>query len=221
MLEFIKGKISVLVSNAAKRGNPLAQKLVANELRRFYGSMAVSPIVPGAFRIPDPDGDPDDEDDFATVPLDPVPVDPDRLIGERVSDASVSLGFYGMGSCEFFGLELPQGWLILPIRGAGGWLHLDGRIVQDESYDTGEPRPWIVDADDRAFLERMQGAVITQADLGPISLVLEFDNGARLCLEADPATRPNQPGLDTPRAFAEGDDLADAVFLSPSGLIYV
>ncbi|WP_299925072.1 hypothetical protein [uncultured Pelagimonas sp.] len=221
MLEFIKGKISVLVSNAAKRGNPLAQKLVANELRSFYGSMAVSPIVPGEFRIPDPSGDLDDEDDFATVPLTPLPVDPDRLIGERVSDASVSLGFYGMGSCEFFGLEMAQGWLILPIRGAGGWLHLDGRIVQDESYDTGEPRPWIVDADDRAFLERLQGAVITRADLGPISLVLEFDNGARLCLEADPATRPNQPGVDTPRAFAEGDDLADAVFLSPSGLIYV
>ncbi len=221
MLEYVTGKISVIVSNAAKRGNPLAQKLVANELRSFYGAMAVSPIVPGEFRIPDPNGDPDDEDDFGTIPLAPSLVDPNTLIGARVSDASVSLGFYGMGSCEFFGLDLPQGWLILPIRGAGSWLHLDGRIVQDEGYEKGEPRPWIVDADDRAFLERLQGAVITQAEVGPVSLSLSFDNGAQLCLEADPTTRPVQPGLEAPRAFAQGDDLAGAVFLSPSGLIYI
>ncbi|MCT4559513.1 MAG: hypothetical protein N4A61_15815 [Pelagimonas sp.] len=221
MLNKVKAYIVTTVKSAADRGNPLAKKLVQGEMRDFISQMpAQSPIIRGPYEIEDL-GTPLDGDDlmgdYALVPLDPVPVTPEALIGRLIAEVSVQLGSYGMGGYGFLGLQLENQWLIVPIFGAGSWVSLDGRMVEahDSSVET-----WIVDGDDRQFTKRLVGAQIETASLRKHGMKLTLSNGAVLEIADDPTTRPAFPGDSLLRAFLPEDDLAAALFFSPSGVIY-
>ncbi len=226
MLNRLVGALSLYVSRAADRGNPLAQRLVARALRQAYDAIPQSsPIARGEFLIPDPDRAPldDDEDDDSgpegCVPLVPAPVTEADLVGQTVEDLATSLGSYGLGGYGFFGLLLADRWLIVPIHNAPQWIALDGRMLEDLTGVV--PDPWIRNGDDRALIRRLRGARITSATLSAKGMALRFDNGAGLRIDDDPKTRPVLPGNGRLRAFLPEDNLQDALFFSPSGEIYL
>ncbi|MBY6163950.1 hypothetical protein KUV73_23920 [Mameliella alba] len=211
------------VMRAADRGQPLARWIVERETRRAYSEIPIpSPIVRGQFLIPDlsqPFGD--DDDDFMgdplRVPLEPRPVLAETVVGQRVEDLSCMLGSYGAGGYGFFGLMLGDGWLILPIIGAAEWLMLDDRILESPV----DRDAWIKEGDDSALLRRLTGSRITEADFRRHGLTLKFDNGAVLRIDDAPSSRAPLPENGKPRAFPADDNLAEAIFLSPSGELYL
>lgn len=227
MFSFLRRKLLVGVANAAKRGNPVARKMVAAETRAFLRSLPMqSPLVPGPYFIPDLTKPlPADQQNALTgeyeqVELPRRPVIAPRLEGRRVVSASGGLGSYGMGGYGFFGLEFDDGeWLILPLARAAEWLCLDGRMLEDVSE---QPRrtPWVTQGDDSAMVARLAGARLRSARLEPQALRLVFDNDAVLEIERDPTARPVMAGTRHPRAFLDGDDLAAALFFSPSADIF-
>ena len=81
-------------------------------------------------------------------------------------------------------------------------------------------KPWVTQGDDSAMVARLAGACLRSARLEPQALRLVFDNDAVLEIERDPASRPVMAGTRHPRAFLDGDDLAVALFLSPSADIF-
>lgn len=224
MLSHLKGKLNLAVVSAAKRGNPLAKQLVTRETKRFAGTLPdQSPIIGGDFMIPDLTR-PLPEDmrggllgDYEMMPLEVAPIKPSDLTGRKVAAIMTNLGSFGVGSHGFVGL-LFEGdqWLIVPLHMARFWMSLDGRILEDDN----DPSAWIKNADDSALSERLFGAAIIDAHFDDQSLALLFDNGARLAIEQDPASRPVFPD-GAARAFLPEDSLARAVFLSPSGEIFV
>lgn len=222
MFSYLKQRFVLGVAQAAKRGNPLAQGLVARETRAFLKTLpAPSPIVPGPYEIPDlekPLPEPNGDllgCEYERVALDTRPVSPAQLVGRRVEGVETTLGSYGPGGYGFFGLLLGgDEWFVIPVFGAAEWLALDGRIL-----DAG-PAGWIVEGNDTALLERLLAATIVGADLGKHSLTLRFDNKARLEIAESPKRRAPIAGTGQPRAFLDTDNLAASVFFSPSAEIY-
>lgn len=215
MLGRLRRAVILYIVKSAERGDRWAQWIARRETRKMLSEMPKqSPIVTGAFRIPDPNralpDDDDDDDTFGEEALVSLPmrtVTAADLTGQTVHDMSTMIGSYGMGSYGFFGLMLDTGWMIIPLTDAVEWLTLDGRRL------AGELDAWIVEGDDRALLARLQGAVITQADLERAGLTLRFDNGAVLAVTG--------PGRGSERAFLPEDNLAAALILSPSGEVYL
>lgn len=224
MLSNLKGKVSLAVVSAAKRGNPLAKQLVTRETKRFAETLPdQSPIITGDYMIPDlarplpVDMQGGLLGDYEMMPLKTAPVQLSELAERRVAAVMTSLGSYGVGSHGFFGfLFEDDGWLIIPIHMARFWLALDGRILEDEN----DPAAWIKNADDAAMSARLTGAEITGMQLADHSLMLGFDNGARLTIAENATARPKLPD-GALRQFLPSDSLARTIFLSPSGEIFV
>lgn len=224
MLSNLKGKVTLAVMSAAKRGNPLAKQLVTQETKRFASTLPdQSPIIAGDYMIPDLNRPlPEDMQggmlgDYEMKALDITPIQSTDLKGRKVAAAMISLGSYGVGTHGFFGLLFEdEHWLVVPVHMARSWLSLDGRILEDER----DTRAWIKNGDDAAMSDRLMGAEITEAMFAAHALALEFDNGASLRIAKDPAQRPKFPD-GAARAFLPTDNLANAVFLSPSGEIFV
>ncbi|MFW2545192.1 hypothetical protein ACN2XU_21405 [Primorskyibacter sp. 2E107] len=226
MFSFLRQKIVLGVVNAAKRGNPVAQRLVARETRAFLRTLPVSsPIVPGPYEIPDLERPLSEAmqtplvGEFETKPLPTTRVTPAMLVGRRVEALSTVLGTYGMGGFGWFGLMLDSGvWFVVPIFGASEWIELDRRILEAPGCDGGTA--WISDGDDEALMARLCGATILGAELQAHSLELRFDNKARLAIEKSSRGRAPLAGTRQPRVFLDGDDLRTAVFFSPSAEIH-
>lgn len=203
---------------AADRGNPVARWLVRRETRDFYASLAQpSPLYQGEYRLLPRCGDEEEDDwsgiDQASPGFSRTTVTAEGITGRRIADASLSLGLNGMGNLGFFGLDLGEEWLVLPLRDAGRWVFLDGRILLDPG---GRGSPWISGGDDRAFLRRAVGARIVTAEIGAHALAITLDNGAQFVISPDPSTRPRIGATGQRRTFHPDDDLAAALFLTPT-----
>ncbi|WGW05223.1 hypothetical protein [Tropicibacter oceani] len=230
MFSYLRRRITRAIAHAASQGNPLARRLVAREMRGVLQTLpAHSPIVRGDFMTPDLSRPLPEElsnslvGEYEMMPLERRPALPEEVVGRRIDMLSVTLGSYGMGGYGFFGLLLDSGeWLIVALDGAATWIELDGRILEDPFHEgQGAKGPWIVAADDAAALARISGARIVSLDIKAKSLDMLLDNGARFCISDNPDRRPILAGSRKKRAFLQGDDLRDAVFLSPSGEIFV
>lgn len=225
MFSHIKGKINLAVVNAADKGNPVAKRVVANEMQKFVETLpAQSPLVQEDLMIPDfarplPEAEQGGMfGDYELVPLVPKPVSGPDLVGRRVASVMTRLGSYGMGDFGFVGLLFEdEDWLIIPITGAAHWVQVDGRILEPD----GEGEGWIIDGDDRALITRLEGREITSATLGRVSLSLRLANGAELSIAEETSARPVFSATGLPRAFLPEDNLAEAVFLSPTGELSV
>lgn len=224
----LRRKIILGVMAAAKRGNPMAKRVVAKQVRGFLETLPqTSPIVRGHYMIPDLDQPlPADLQggmmgDYEMVALTAGKVTAEALQGRQVKALSCNLGSYGMGGYGFFGMLLDEEWLIVPIHAAATWIELDGRLLEGSIGSEGHPKPWITDADDTALIARLAEATITGATLGKHAFDLRFDNGAVLQVAEDPSQRPKLPGTGLPRAFLDSDDLAEALFFSPLPDVFV
>lgn len=228
MFAKLRRKIILGVMAASNRGNPVAKRVVAKQVRGFLETLPqTSPIVRGHFMIPDLD-QPLPEDlqggmmgDYEMIALPPCKVTAEALQGRQVKALSCNLGSYGMGGYGFFGLLLDEDWLIVPIHDAATWIELDGRLLEASVGADGQPGPWITEADDTALIARLAEATITGATLSKHAFDLRFDNGAVLQLAENPSRRPKLPGTGLPRAFFDSDDLADALFFSPLPDVFV
>ncbi|MFZ7091687.1 hypothetical protein [Primorskyibacter sp. 2E233] len=229
MFSFLRRKLLLGVKSAAERGNPIAKSLVAREMRQVLDALPPqSPIVRGEYMTPDLSRPLPEEQrneivgEYEMTPLNPAKISPKALIGRRVETVMTNLGSYGMGGYGFFGLSLGEDWLVIPLVGAAEWIELDGRILQDpQAEGAGGKTAWIVGGDESALTDRLTGALIRSVDLRRHGLTMSFGNGAVLHIDENPKTRPVQAGSGQLRAFLEHDDLASAVFLSPSAEIYV
>ncbi|WP_136439833.1 hypothetical protein [Pacificoceanicola onchidii] len=197
---------------------------MAHETRKFLETLpAASPIVRGDFQIPDLDRPlPEARQggmfgDYELMPLEHQVATAAKICGRRIENMQNNLGSYGMGGYGFFGLDLGGEWLVVPIHLAAMWLVLDGRPFDGPK----EKRPWILDGNDQLALERMVGATIINAEFAKDHLKIVLDNEAVISIDADPRSRARFEGTGHPRAFLDSDDLASAVFLSPSPEIYV
>jgi hypothetical protein len=229
MLAWLRVAVSKAVMQASARGNPLARKLNAKATQDFIASLPQhSSIVPGPFEIPDPDRPIPQESrtrwsgEFELKPLKPVPVAEADLIGRTVTALRPQLGGYGMGEFGFFGLRLDDDWLIVPLYAAAEWIALDGRLLADPRHETdGRPAPWLSgDLEEPALTDRLVGQKINAASLGRDQMTIGFANGAQLAIDPDPAKRPRMEHGGHARAFLPDDDLAAALFFSPSPEFY-
>lgn len=224
-MENVRTTLTKSVISAATRGNRLARWLVRRETRKFLQSLPPqSQVIKGPFLIPDPNIPLPDDADCGPIPesdrteLPRARVDAAGLVGRFVVDASLALGSYGTGGYGFLGLDLGEEWLVVPILGAGDWVLLDGRILQDSTQVIPS---WIEQGDDRAFLSRVCGGRVTAASIGRHAFSLRLDNGAVLEVDPEPDRRPRFKGTGAMRGFLPDDDLTTAIFLSPSPDIYV
>lgn len=155
------------------------------------------------------------------VPFVPTRVVPEQVVGKRVDEVCPYVGTYGMGGPGFFGLRLGEEWLVVSIWGAGEWILVDDRLVEDtfgESY--GRPRPWIHDGEDQ-LSQRLVGTKIVALSIQRHSLEIRFSSGARMVIDEGPERRPILEGLKEPRIFSHDDDLGKAIFLSPTAELWV
>lgn len=165
--------------------------------------------------MPDPDGPPAGWDggplgpSAPLVPFRPEPVDPDDVVGRTVHGWTAHAGTYGMGGPGFVGLDLGGTWLVVTLWGAGSWIRLDDRLLDE------------VPRDDATVLV---GWTITACTVERTWLAVDLagpDGGHALRLAADPADRPPFAGDGRPRALAPDDDLRTAVVLAPTPEIWV
>lgn len=161
--------------------------------------------------VPDPDGAPEGWDggplgpSAPLVPFRPEPVEPDEVVGATVRAWTASAGTYGMGGPGFVALDLGGRWLVVTLWGAGSWIRVDDRLLDDV------PR----DATDVLVGWEVTGLVVERT-----WLAIDLTGGHALRLAADPADRPAFPD-GRPRALAPGDDLRTAVVLAPTTEIWV
>lgn len=142
------------------------------------------------------------------------------VIGRTVDAICPYVGTYGMGGPGFFGLRLGDEWLVIAIWGAASWIQVDGRIVQDVSWDKDEwPRPWITEEGDelsRILLDQP----ISAFEVAQHSLAARIGERT-LTITESPESRPIREGNKKPRSLSQFDDLRRAVFLSPTNEIWV
>lgn len=126
-----------------------------------------------------------------------------------------------MGGAGFFGFRLDREWLIIAIWGAGEWLQVNGRRVEDSFNETyGNPKPWISgEGDELSAL--LVGCVIASIEIEKTSMRMTFGNGAILTIEKDSRARPIFRGSGERREFAPDDDLRTGIFLCPTAEIWV
>lgn len=152
----------------------------------------------------------------------PVPVRPAEVVGRRIDEISANLGTYGMGGAGMFGLRLGEQWLVFALWSAGDWMLAEGRRVHDARYaEYGSPRPWYLGSQDDELSPRMLGRAIAALEVRRRSMQLRLDDGFALVIDEDPATRRAWEGNRKPREFGWRDDLRKAVFLSPTGEIWI
>lgn len=227
MIAWLRVTVSKLVMRASARGNPLARRLNARATQGFVSGLPPqSAIVPGPFDIPDlsrplPEGR-RSLGDYELMALDPVPVREGDLAGRALDEIRPRLGGYGMGGFGFVGLRIGEDWLIVPLFEAAQWMALDGRLLEDPAHaEDGRPAPWMAgDPEGRAVSDRLVGQRINAARLRRDAVRLEFDNGAVLEIDPDPARRPRMEHGGHRRAFLPQDDLSAALFFSPSPNLY-
>jgi hypothetical protein len=177
------------------------------------------------FQIPDPAkplrGDvPPCGPNCELVDFKPATPTPQMVVGRTVDEVCTCVGTYGMGGPGFFGLRLGDEWLVVAIWGAASWIEADGRIVEDDFWDTnGMPRPWITAQGDE-LTGRLVGQPVTSFRLDKRSLAVGV-GGMTLSVAESPVGRPILEGNKQPRAFDEDDDLRRAVFLSPTAEVWV
>ena len=228
MIAWLRVNVSRLVMRASARGNPLARRLNARATQGFISGLPPeSAIVPGPFEVPDlsrplPEGARRSLGDYELVPLDPVPVREAELKGRPLDEIRLRTGGFGMGGFGFVGLRMGEQWLIVPLFEAAQWMALDGRLLEDPGHaEAGRPAPWVAgDPEGQAVADRLVGQRIKAARLRRDAMRLDFDNGAVLAIDPDPARRPRMEHGGHARAFLPQDDLSAALFFSPSPNLY-
>lgn len=166
--------------------------------------------------VPDPAGAPDGWDGGSLgpsaplVPFRPEPVDPIDVIGATVRAWTAGAGTYGMGGPGFAALDLGDRWLVVTLWGAGSWLRVDARLLDD------------VDRDDTTVLVgwTITGLTVERSWMA-VDLVAPDGGGHSLRLAHDPDDRPPFAGDGRPRALGPADDLRTAVVLAPTTEIWV
>lgn len=175
----------------------------------------VPPVLVRDLQIPDPAGPPEGFEagtmgpSAPLVPFRPDPADPDDVVGATVQGWTASAGTYGMGGPGFVALDLGGRWLVVTLWGAGSWIRLDDRLLDDVPRD--EPGVLVGWEIAECVVERTWMAV---------DLAAPGADGHSLRLAADPSDRPAFPD-GRPRAFAPTDDLRTAVVLAPTTEIWV
>jgi hypothetical protein len=111
-----------------------------------------------------------------------------RLLGRRIDGFSTSLGTYGMGGCDFFGIRLAPDnsakfgeYLVLPISDAAHFVLINGSPMFGQKNDVEENPGWV---------EILAGSSIAQVQLA----ARECD----LVLSKDEATYTLTLYLDSP-----------------------
>ena len=229
MLAWLKIALSRAVMRASERGSPLARRLNAHATQRYIANLPPhSAIVPGPYEIPDLDRPLPESararlfGDHELRPLRAAPVRTGDLLGRRVGEIQTALGSTGVGNHGFVGIELGGDWLIVPLYAAAQWVALDGTLLADPAHaQDGRPRPWLVeDPTGQALARRVAGTTVTGARLGRDAMRLDLDNGARIEMAADPATRPRMEHGGHARAFLPEDELSAALVFSPTPVLY-
>jgi hypothetical protein len=157
---------------------------------------------------------------FELQPLPHKTLAAEDLVGRRVTAVSTLLGTYGMGGHGFFGLQFDAEWFVVPIHGAGNWITVQNRLVEDDfSEDYDRELPWTRDErDDLSPI--LIGSEISNYKIGRHALSITFVEGHILKIDENPATRPIFQGSRELRSFLAEDDLRKAVCLSPSDEIW-
>lgn len=162
--------------------------------------------------VPDPEGAPEGWDggprgpSAPLVPFRPDPLDATDVVGATVQGWTTHAGTYGMGGPGFVALDLGGRWLVVTLWGAGSWLRVDDRLLDD------------VPRDDTTVLV---GWTVTACVVERTWLAIDFAGGHSLRLAHDPDDRPRFAGDGTPRALGPADDLRTAVVLAPTTEIWV
>ncbi|WP_316299479.1 hypothetical protein [Aliisedimentitalea sp. MJ-SS2] len=152
--------------------------------------------------------------------FEPPIVTADVVVGREITDVSVGLGTYGMGGYGYFGLKLDEEWLVIAVGGAGDWIEIDGRMVEDHfAEENGRPKPWVYDDEDE-LRSHLRAKKVAGFEVTPRSLRIGLDNGSKIEIKEDAAARHPYPGNGEPRRFLPEDDLRRAVFLSPTDEIW-
>lgn len=102
------------------------------------------------------------------------------VIGQKIVGFCTHLGTYGMGGAGFFGLLLDnQEYLVYAVWGAGEFILLDNRPIQQPHFIQSETMAWLnqQDEDGTALLSVLQNAVIRECVL--------TDETCRLQIEKD------------------------------------
>lgn len=158
--------------------------------------------------------DPTSEEDVGPFqPINPVtfipePLLPMQVIGKEIIDFTCNGGSYGMGGPGFFGLELENSrWLMVALWGAADWLELGVRSLS--KYDKKELE---------SLLVRQK---ITDIRVERNSMEIVLSNQQKLILDKDPLTRSRLLGNGGLRKFKDHENLQEAVFVSPTPLLWV
>lgn len=157
------------------------------------------------------------------VPFHPAPLDPQSLIGRRISEVATNAGTYGMGGPGFFALRLDGDWLVIALWGAASWMTCQDRLIDDLFFDdASRPAPWTNTVDSiTPIVHALNDRTIESATVTHDAMRITLSGGYDLTIDADPATRPVFVGNGLPRAFTPDDDLRRAVFLSPTIELWV
>lgn len=166
--------------------------------------------------VPDPAGAPDGWDGgplgptAPLVPFRPEPVEPEDVVGATVAAWTANAGTYGMGGPGFVALDLGGRWLVVTLWGAGSWIRVDDRLLDE------------VDRDDPTVLVgwTVTGCVVERTWLA-LDLAGPDGSAHSLRLAHDADDRPRFAGSGDPRAFGPDDDLRTAVVLAPTTEIWV
>jgi hypothetical protein len=154
-------------------------------------------------------------------PFAPPPLSPEEVIGRHVEEICPHVGTYGMGGPGFFGLRLGSDWLVIAVWGAGEWIVVQGRCVEDFFHHKyGRPRPWIT-AESDELSAQLIGQSVRSIDVRRHSLRIVFENEIDLAIEETSDHRPWHEGTKQPRRFSVDDDLRRAVFVAPTICIWV
>lgn len=157
---------------------------------------------------------------YELMPLSQGTLQAADLIGRKVTEVSTILGESGMSGCGFFGLRLETEWLVVPIHGAGAWIKVNDRIVEDYSpKGSNNQPPWITEQRDE-LSPKLVGAEISGYKVDQHSLCITFVGGMIMKIDENPETRPIFPGTGELRSFLNEDDLRKAICLSPSDEIW-
>lgn len=207
--------------------NPLARAFLRWRATRHFAAMGPMSHLGSTYMIPDLDR-PILEDrrgpcgpSAHLVPFDPPPLREADVVGRAIDEVLTHVGCYGMGGPGYFGLRLGAAWLVVAISGAGEWIEVDGRLVEDGFHEIhNRPPPWIGEGVDRLG-PKLVGTRIAALDVRRHALTMTFSNGMTLRVHEAPERRPTFQGNGSPRAFLDGDDLRKAVFLAPTAEIWV
>lgn len=162
--------------------------------------------------VPDPDGAPVGWDggplgpSAPLVPFRPDPIDATDVVGATVQAWTANAGTYGMGGPGFVALDLGGRWLVVTLWGAGSWIRVDDRLLDDVPHD--DPTVLV-------------GWTVTACVVERTWLAIDFAGGHSLRLAHDPDDRPRLAGDGRPRALGPTDDLRTAVVLAPTTEIWV